>query len=676
MKQRLFFFFVFFVLLLFLIFFVLPSSAQPAGGFGGVQKQVKIETSQEWKDVNYVGDGQAYHTCDIYLPKQQKESYPVVIHIYGSAWFNNNGKGMADIGTIVRSLLDAGYAVVCPNHRSSMDAQWPAQIHDIRAVVRFVRGEAKKYHFDTSFIATSGFSSGGHLSSIMATANHWTIANIGSVTLDLEGNLGQYTDQPSYINAACDWSGPVDLTAMDCGNHITMGENSPEDVLLKSKLDKEPDKYRSLSPVEYIGKLDPPIIIFHGEKDNVVPVCQGKKFYELLKAKGVRVEATFPAEGGHGGPVMYTEENLQKMVRFFDSVRTGPKEDFVPNVMNQPGQLYPRVNSDGYVRFRVVAPEAQSVVVSLGLGGRGGTKLQKGRDGVWTGTTEGPMDPGFHYYHLNIDGGVFNDPGTHNYFGSCRWESGVEIPAPDQEFYALRPDVPHGTIQEVLYWSHSLGKMQTAMVYLPPTYGKLIGKGSKAKQERFPVLYLQHGWGENETSWSRQGHAGLIMDNLLAEGKIEPFIIVMAYGLTNNVKFGTIGSFTAKEFETLLVDELVPFIDANYLTKADKWNRAMAGLSMGGIETKLITLRRPEVFGYWGLLSGGTYTPEDIKDPKAVRVIFESCGSKENPEGIRKSVDALKAAGYNAHGFISEGTAHEFLTWRRSLREMAPMLFK
>ena len=166
------------------------------------------------------------------------------------------------------------------------------------------------------------------------------------------------------------------------------------------------------------------------------------------------------------------------------------------------------------------------------------------------------------------------------------------------------------------------------------------------------------------------------MDNLIAEGKIKPFIIVMAYGLTNDIKFGTIGSFTAKEFETLLVDELVPFIDANYLTKADKWNRAMAGLSMGGIETKLITTRRPEVFGYWGLLSGGTYAPEDIKDPKAVRVIFESCGSKENPDGIRKSVDALKAAGYNAHGFISEGTAHEFLTWRRSLREMAPMLFK
>ena len=663
------------------LFALLPSLAQPAGGFGGVQKQAKIETSQVWKDVNYVGDGKAYHTCDIYLPKQQKDSYPVVIHIYGSAWFNNNGKGMADIGTIVRSLLDAGYAVVCPNHRSSADAQWPAQLHDIRAVVRFVRGEAQKYHFDPSFIATSGFSSGGHLASTMATTSGMKTATVGTVTLDLEGSLGQYTSQPSNINAACDWSGPVDLTAMDCGNHITMGKDSPEDVLLKSKLDKEPDKYRSLSAVEYIDKNDPPIIIFHGEKDNVVPVCQGKKFYELLKAAGVRTEVTYPAEGSHGGPAMYTPENLQKMVRFLDSVRTGkaysgPKEDFVPNLMNQPGQQYPMVNSEGYVRFRVVAPEAQSVVVSLGLGGRGGTKLQKGSDGVWTGTTDGPMDPGFHYYHLTIDGGVFNDPGTHNYFGSCRWESGVEIPAPDQDFYALRTDIPHGTVQEVLYYSPSQGKMQTAMVYLPPTYGKLVGKGSKAKQERFPVLYLQHGWGENETSWSRQGHAGIIMDNLIAEGKIDPFIIVMAYGLTNDVKFGTIGSFTAKEFEAVLVDELVPFIDANYLTKADKWNRAMAGLSMGGIETKLITLRRPEVFGYWGLLSGGQYAPEDIKDPKAVRMIFESCGSKENPDGIRKSVDALKAAGYNAHGFISEGTAHEFLTWRRSLREMAPLLFK
>ena len=297
--------------------------AQPAGGFGGFQMpQVKLETSQQWKDVNYAGDDQAYHTCDIYLPKQEKASYPVVIHIYGSAWFSNNSKGAADLGTIVKALLDAGYAVVCPNHRSSMDAKWPAQIHDIRAVIRFVRGEAAKYKFDTSFIATSGFSSGGHLSSTAATTSGLKQTKVGTVDIDLEGKVGNYLNESSSVNAACDWSGPVDLTAMDCGESMKMGENSPEDVLLNSKLSKEPDKYKSLSATNYVDKNDPPIIIFHGEKDNVVPCCQGKQFYELLKAAGVKTEATFVPEGGHGMG-MYSEENLQKMVNFLNAARVG-----------------------------------------------------------------------------------------------------------------------------------------------------------------------------------------------------------------------------------------------------------------------------------------------------------------------------------------------------------------
>ena len=179
-----------------------------------------------------------------------------------------------------------------------------------------------------------------------------------------------------------------------------------------------------------------------------------------------------------------------QIIRDFDAAMDNrkPKEDFVPNPMNQPGQEYPMVNSEGYARFRVVAPDAKSVIVSLGLGGRGGTVLRKDKNGVWTGTTEGPMDPGFHYYHLTIDGGVFNDPGTHNYFGSCRWESGIEIPAKDQDFYAYRKDINHGNIQQVTFWSESTGKMQTANVYLPYGYGKLVkGKNGKMTQERYPV---------------------------------------------------------------------------------------------------------------------------------------------------------------------------------------------
>ncbi|MBQ3613710.1 MAG: endo-1,4-beta-xylanase [Bacteroidales bacterium] len=364
----------------------------------------------------------------------------------------------------------------------------------------------------------------------------------------------------------------------------------------------------------------------------------------------------------------YKPKNVYRLIKNFNPALDNAevKEDFVPSVKNQPGQQYPMVNSQGYARFRVEAPDAKSVIVSLGLGGQGGTVLHKDKDGVWTGTTDGPMDEGFHYYHLTVDGGVVNDPGAQNYYGSVRWESGIEIPAHDQDFYAVR-DVPHGQVVQVLYPSPSTDATRTAYVYLPPQYD---GK------KKFPVLYLQHGWGEDETAWSRQGHANLIMDNLIAEGKCVPFIIVMTYGMTNEVKFGGLRSFNFKEFETVLVDELVPFIDANFKTIPKKSSRAMAGLSMGGMETKNITLARPEVFGYYGLLSGGTYAPEDIKTADQVKVIFMSCGSKEFPDGILKATEDLKAAGHNAVGYVSEGTAHEFLTWRRSLREMAPLLFR
>ena len=385
--------------------------------------------------------------------------------------------------------------------------------------------------------------------------------------------------------------------------------------------------------------------------------------------------------GVNNHPLLFDEQYKPKhvyyTVRDFDADldQRQPKDDFKPNRWNQPGQEYPQVNSEGYVKFRIVAPDAKSVIVSLGLGGRGGTVLRKDKDGVWTGITDRPEDPGFHYYPLTIDGCVVNDPGTDNFFGSCRWESGMEIPAPDQDFYACRKDVPHGMMQQVLFPSKSTGEVKTAWVYTPPTYCQQTAKGQKAAT-RYPVLYLQHGWGENETSWGKQGCAGLVMDNLIAEGKVKPFIIVMTYGMTNDVRFGHIQEFTAKEFETVLVDELIPYIDSHFLTKTDKWSRAMAGLSMGGFETKLITLRRPEVFGYYGLLSGGQYAPEDIKDLGQVRLIFQSCGDKERPDAILKSTEALKAAGLPAVGYISEGTAHEFLTWRRALREMAPLLFK
>ncbi len=348
---------------------------------------------------------------------------------------------------------------------------------------------------------------------------------------------------------------------------------------------------------------------------------------------------------------------------------TAPLEDFKPSTLNQPYKEYPQVNSQGYARFRIVAPHAQTVVVSLGPGGtRGGTPLKKITDSVWMGTTAGPLEEGFHYYRVTVDGGVFNDPGTLNFYGSTRWESGIEIPAHDQDFYALK-NVPHGNVQQILFYSKSTNTSRRAFVYTPPGY-------FKNQSRRYPVLYLQHGWGEDETAWTNQGHANLIMDNLIAEGKIRPFIIVMTYGMTNHIRFGGMREFKIEPFQTVLIDELIPYIDANFRTMADQPHRAMAGLSMGGMETRLITLDRPDIFSQYALLSGGTYAPDDIKDNANVKLIFMSCGSFERPDGVRNAATALKEAGFNAVSYVSENTRHEFQTWRRSLHELAPLLFK
>jgi enterochelin esterase-like enzyme len=356
------------------------------------------------------------------------------------------------------------------------------------------------------------------------------------------------------------------------------------------------------------------------------------------------------------------------------------KEDFKPSTLNQPGQAYPQVNSQGYARFRIAAPDAKAVTVSLGLGGGGGTPLTKGEDGNWIGTTAGPMDEGFHYYHLTIDGGTFNDPGTLNFYGSIRWESGIEIPAHDQDFYALKP-VPHGRVQQVLFDSPSTGTVHRAFVYTPPDYEKNRGK-------RYPVLYLQHGWGEDETAWSNQGHANLIMDNLLAEGKTKPFLIVMTYGMTNDVKIGGLANFDVNHFQRVLVDELVPYIDANFRTQADQKHRAMAGLSMGGMETRWITLKKLDVFSHIGLFSGGSISAADVSATPGfkdkARLVFVSFGSRELGGGggpprtgnPREDAEALQKLGIKSVFYVSPNTAHEFLSWRRSLREFAPLLFR
>lgn len=369
-----------------------------------------------------------------------------------------------------------------------------------------------------------------------------------------------------------------------------------------------------------------------------------------------------------------------------------PADDWKPAPSNQEGKQYPQVNSEGRVRFRIVAPKAQSVSVSF----RDSSTFTKGNDGAWIGHTR-PLDEGFHYYTINIDGAEVPDPNSRYFYGAGRWGSAVEVPAKDADFYALR-NVPHGQLREIHYLAQSGKTNRHAFVYTPPDYDQETGK-------RYPVLYLQHGAGEDETGWGVQGHAGLIMDNLIAAGKTKPFIIAMEFGgnpfsggpprtnaapsgATNNAPGGPgrgFGNFNFNAFEKVVVEDFIPFVDANFRTIADQPHRAMAGLSMGGMQTRAITLAHPDTFSHIGVFSGGSIAVTNITDlalfKEKVKLVFVSYGSRELGAGGRAgdpkaNVAALKAAGINSVFYESPDTAHEWQSWRRSLHEFAPLLFK
>ncbi len=357
-------------------------------------------------------------------------------------------------------------------------------------------------------------------------------------------------------------------------------------------------------------------------------------------------------------------------------------EDFKPSSVNQPDKQFPQVNSEGRVRVQISAPEANKVQLDIGA-----VKydLVKDDKGVWTGESA-PQDVGFHYYQLNIDGASVPDPGSLYFYGASRWGSGIEIPSDDQDIFALK-NVPHGKLSEVQYYSKTSDRVRRAYIYTPPGY-------DKDNSKRYPVLYLQHGMGENETGWGNQGHANLIMDNLLAEGKAVPFIIVMENG---SVKFerpreprapGSGPGFDfAGEFKNVLFNDLIPFVEANYRVIADQKNRAMAGLSMGGMQTRIITMANTDKFSQIGMFSGGSFSMDDVaKSPgfkENVKMLFVSFGSHElaNPrQGFggdpKVNTETLKEAGMNAHFYVSQGTAHEWHTWRRSFYEFAKLAFK
>lgn len=373
-------------------------------------------------------------------------------------------------------------------------------------------------------------------------------------------------------------------------------------------------------------------------------------------------------------------------------------EECKPSSLNIPGSPYPCVYADRRVAFRVAAPEAQKVQVRLG----GAHEMTRGADGFWTVTIP-PQVIGFHYYSIVVDGAVMADPATRTFFGSGWDNSGIEIPEPPEVDYYLPKDVPHGQVSQRWYHSRVTGKWRRCYVYTPPGY--------EAGKDRYPVLYLLHGWGENEQGWHTQGHADLILDNLIAEKKAKPMLIVMdnlntarpgedasifsARWLWPQAPAGTapgarLAGFTGAAFTEMMLTDLIPMIEKTYRVLPDRDHRAMAGLSMGGMQTFLTTLSHLDQFAYIGGFSGSTGGRGAAFDAKTsnngvfadsaafnkkVKVLFLGIGSVEGP-GAKNFSTALTQAGIKNVFYESPGTAHEWLTWRRCLNEFAPRLFR
>ena len=361
--------------------------------------------------------------------------------------------------------------------------------------------------------------------------------------------------------------------------------------------------------------------------------------------------------------------------------------DATPASSNIPGVQYPQILPDNRVMFRIKAPEAHKLVIDLGKK----YEMVKDTGGYWTLTTE-PIGEGFHYYSLIIDGISVVDPASQSFYGMGRMASGIDIPDNDMVFYQPR-NVPHGQVRVVNYYSNITKAWRRAYVYTPPGYDDSLSK-------RYPVLYLQHGAGEDETGWSTQGKMDFIMDNLIADKKATPMIVVMDRGYAtdpgkpfNIVQSGLGRGMPANVFPEVLVKDIIPMIDKTFRTLTDRDNRAMAGLSMGGFQTFQTTMTNLDKFAYIGGFSGAAFLQQGTEitqlyngawaNPnefnKKVKVVYISIGTKE-PErmytGVKGFHEALEKAGINHVYYESPNTAHEWQTWRRSLRHFAQLIFK
>lgn len=565
------------------------------GQFGQGQKLPDTVTLKA--NIPYADTKNPRQQLNLILPKKPSNEapLPVIVYFHGGAWFA--GDRSAGHRRLANYADSGEYAGVSVGYRLTSEAVWPAQIHDCKAAIRWIRANAKKYNLNPDKIGVIGDSAGGHLVALLGT---------GGGVKDLEGNLGSYSNVSSEVQCVVDEFGPTDLWVIKDapGRMDHKSANSPAGKLLGGRVSDKEDAAKMASPITHVSSDDPPFLIIHGNRDPIVPHNQS----ELLSAalKKAKVECYFVTVDGAGHGGFRNPAVNKRVMQFFAKQLRGKMQTISEELIS---------NNDPRIA-QVSQPP-----------------------------TEGKKE--------------------------------TKFSSPPRGFDALRADIPHGKLETVEYDSKTVGAKRRAQVWTPPGY---------SSDKKYPVLYLLHGIGGDEKEWTRGGRANVILDNLFAEKKIVPMIVVLPNGrasktVTARSPFPQQSPAFAA-FEKDLLNDLIPFIEKTYSVKGQRDSRALAGLSMGGGQSLNFGLKNLDTFAWVGGFSSAPNTqPVNrlLKSPDAaknLRLLWVSCGDRDRLMGIserfHKDLEERKVP----HIWHINSGGHDFNVWKTNLYHLAPLLFR
>ncbi len=606
------------------------------------------------KDIVYAEAGGRPLGLDLYLSGQPGR--PLIVWVHGGAW-RSGSKDRCPAPVALR----AGFDVACVSYRLSGAAIFPAQIHDVKASVRWLRANAAKYGYDAGRIGAWGSSAGGHLVALLGTS--------GGVA-EMEGAVG-VTGVSSRVQAVVDFFGPTDFLQMSKFPSTIPHDapDSPESLLVGGAIQENKDKVARANPITYVTPDDPPFLIVHGDEDKLVPINQSELLLDALRKAGV--DSRFQPMKGEGHGFKSPEPNRMAMEFFGRVFRVAA-----------PQLKSPEVHSDGRVTFRLRAPAARAVSVRGDWDDNGWRHEMANDGGVWSATTPA-MAPDMYSYSFDVDGVRLPDPRNPVIKPASNGGpvSLVDVPGARAAYQAIRA-VPHGAAHVHYYSSQATGGLRRLHVYTPPGY--------ETGGARYPVLYLLHGSGDSDAEWLTVGRAGIILDNLIAEGKAKPMIVAMPDGHPVSPMAGQeMRGRNTELFTADLMGDAMPLVEKLYRASGKREDRALAGLSMGGGQTLAAGLANLDRFSHLGVFSSGVRDAADFesrhgavlgapaKTNARLKLFWIGCGIKDT--GAMPGLKTLRAS-LDGHGikytYRESESGHNWRQWRLYLSEFAPSLFR